>query len=260
MADPAQWAERDDPPPAFLAMDDHIKDRSKRDGSDTVWAHSLADIEYLKPHLGRSESPGSLEAGMDMAQIENRARLRTFSYLVSWERQLGYTSVNESIFGGYKEQVDRLLSEGVPDLVEKFTAVYRRMNDAASSAPDSPAQEELSQALTSCRRILEAVVDHVLPAQSEPGESGHKLDQSAYRNRLFEFIKQTNSSSTAANVSVAMGKGLHERFQAVDDLTNKGVHASVALEAANLCALNTYVLCGEVLRLKQQKDQSTATA
>ncbi|MFE1835655.1 hypothetical protein [Streptomyces sviceus] len=72
-------------------------------------------------------------------------RLRTFSYLVSWERRFGYTSVNESVFGGYKAEVDKMLTEGVPDLVEEFTAIYRRMNDAAARSPDDPGPDELSK-------------------------------------------------------------------------------------------------------------------
>ncbi|MEU1232304.1 hypothetical protein [Streptomyces sp. NPDC005828] len=32
-------------------------------------------------------------------------------------------------------------------------------------------------------------------------------------------------------------------------MTNKGVHAAVAFETANLCALNTYIICGEILSL-----------
>lgn len=260
MADSSRWGEREDPSPDVEAMREYIKDRLKRDDSNTVIAHSLADIEYLTRQFPSTNSSAGLSADMALRQIEDRARLRTFSYLVAWERRFGYASVNESIFGSYKVQVDKMVAEGVPDLVEKFTSVYRRLNEAAANTPDGPGAEELSQALTTCRRILEAVVDHVLPAQAEPSESGHKLDQPSYRNRLFEFIKQVSNSGSAAKVTVALGKGLHERFVAIDELTNKGVHASIALQAANLCALNTYVLCGEILLLRQQADSRSETA
>jgi hypothetical protein len=193
MADTSRWG--DSAGPDVEAMREYLKDRSKVDDPGMILAHSLADIDYLVEQLPSSNSAAGLQADMALRQIQDRARLRTFSYLVAWERRFGYTSVNESIFGGYKAEVDAMLAEGVPDLVEKFTAVYRRMNEAAARTPDGPGAEELSQALTTCRRILEAVVDHVLPAQDEPSESGHALDQSAYRNRLFEFIKRANSSN-----------------------------------------------------------------
>ncbi|WP_433697034.1 hypothetical protein [Nocardiopsis sp. CA-288880] len=260
MADPSRWGDREDPSPDVEAMREYLKDRAKGDGSHLMHDQSLADIEYLILHLPSTNSAAGLEADMAFRQIQDRARQRTFSYLLAWERRFGYTSVNESIFGTYKTQVDKMLTEGVPDLVEKFTAVYRRMNEKADNTPDGLATEELSQALTTCRRILEAVVDHVLPAQGEPSESGHKLDQPAYRNRLYEFIKQANSSRSAAKVTVALGRGLHEKFVAIDELTNKAVHASIALQAANLCALNTYVLCGEILLLKQHVDSNVASA
>jgi hypothetical protein len=50
-------------------------------------------------------------------------------------------------------------------------------------------------------------------------------------------------------MTTAMVSGLYERFKVVDTLTNKAVHAQMALEIANLCALNTYIICGEVLRV-----------
>jgi hypothetical protein len=45
----------------------------------------------------------------------------------------------------------------------------------------------------------------------------------------------------------------------VDTLTNKAVHAEMALEIANLCALNTYIVCGEVLRVHLFDTGSGAT-
>jgi hypothetical protein len=260
MGDPSRWRDLDEDSPDVVAMNEYLKDRAKENEPGMVLAHSLADIVYLTEQVPTTHTAAALEADLVLRQIQDRVRLRTFSYLISWERQFGYTSVNESIFGSYKAEVDMMLAEGVPDLVEKFTAVYRRMNDAAARTPDSPGTEELSQALTTCRRILEAVVDHVLPAQDQPSESGHKLDQPSYRNRLFEFVKRANTSKSTAAVTVALGKGLHDRFTAIDELTNKGVHASVALRVANLCALNTYVLCGEILLLKQQLDSRPADA
>ncbi|MFD9428092.1 MULTISPECIES: hypothetical protein [unclassified Streptomyces] len=32
-------------------------------------------------------------------------------------------------------------------------------------------------------------------------------------------------------------------------MTNKAVHAKVANDIANLCALNTYIVCGEIINL-----------
>jgi hypothetical protein len=177
-------------------------------------------------------------------------RVRTFTVLIAWERQFGYSSINESIFFTYQRQVDRLLSDGTPELVEKFTAVYRRrLREAATLHPDQEVPEELSQAITTCRRILKAVVDHVFPPTDETASGGQSLDDARYRNRLAEFITRRCDSGSHRAMTTAMVSGLHDRFKAIDTLTNKAVHAEMALEIANLCALNTYIVCGEVLRV-----------
>lgn len=72
--------------------------------------------------------------------------------------------------------MDRLQSDGTPDLVEKFTAVHHRLREAAAVHPELEVPEELSQAITTCRRVLKAVVDHVFPPAGDAASGGHSLD------------------------------------------------------------------------------------
>ena len=71
------------------------------------------------------------------------------------------------------------------------------------------------------------------------------------------------ASSSEREVIKSLNAGLYERFAAVDTLSNKDVHAAMALEIANLCALNTYILGREVLRIealaRSRKPQQTTT-
>ncbi|WP_344505566.1 hypothetical protein, partial [Streptomyces lienomycini] len=236
----------------------------RKNPESLIAGHSLSEIEYvlrmLEPELASGNvSPSSFENATRLRNVQELARHRTFAYLCEWERRFGYSSINDSIFGGYKAVVDRLLSVHAPDLVERFNTVYRRLNEAAEQDHTRPAGEELSQALATCRRILEAVVGQVLPAQAEPSAAGYKLDQASYRSRLFEFIKIANESKNVSEATTAMAEGIHARFAAFDKLTSKGVHADVALRAANMCALNVYILCGEVLLLKQETEADAAT-
>ncbi|MGV2916343.1 hypothetical protein [Streptomyces alfalfae] len=261
MADPALWASTDSP--AEAAMREYLSDRTldRKNPESHIAGHSLSEIDYLLRMLDSSGnvSPSSIENAAMLRNVQELTRHRTFTYLCEWERRFGYSSINDSIFGDYKAVVDRLLSVHAPDLVERFNTLYRRLNEAADQDHTRPAGEELSQALTTCRRILEAVVSQVLPAQAEPSAAGYKLDQASYRSRLFEFIKIANESKNVSAATIAMAEGLHARFAAFDKLTSKGVHADVALRAANMCALNVYVLCGEVLLLKQETETDATT-
>lgn len=253
MADSSTWGTRRGP--SEEALQEYFADRKRwpdDPGDETILVHSLAELVYWVSGDHAEFERLSQESALTnfrMREIVELTRHRTFTALIGWERQFGYSSINESIFSAYQRQVDRLLSDGTPELVEKFTAVYRRLREAAALHPDQEVPEELSQAITTCRRILKAVVDHVFPPTDEPASGGQSLDDAHHRNRLTQFINQQSDSGSHRDMTTAMVSGLYERFKAVDTLTNKAVHAEMALEIANLCALNTYIICGEVLRV-----------
>jgi hypothetical protein len=75
------------------------------------------------------------------------------------------------------------------------------------------------------------------------------LTDAAYRNRLREFAKQRRGSTTASELVEAQFAGLIGRFEASDKVANKGVHADVARELAESCAIQTYLLAGDILQL-----------
>jgi hypothetical protein len=75
------------------------------------------------------------------------------------------------------------------------------------------------------------------------------LDDAKYRNRIKEFTKKANAGETLADATQSTIFGIYERFAAIDKLASKGVHADLALAEAELCAINTYILAGELLRL-----------
>ena len=75
-----------------------------------------------------------------------------------------------------------------------------------------------------------------------------------YRNRLVEFLKSHVESRAFGSALEKSGESLFDRFAKTDSLASKGVHAEVALEEAEFCALSTYVLAGEVLGFAQGAD------
>jgi hypothetical protein len=258
MADPSLWSDAEGP--HNLAMREYFADRVASPDlgiGDNILVHSLAEIEFWKSEdqqskpyeLSTAQYAADLALRRRMHEIVAKTRHRTFTHLIMWEHQLSYAATNERVFVSYQNSVDRLLASGAPGLVEQFNAVYRRMREAAAADPLKPAEEELSQALTTCRRILKAVVDHVFPPE-EPGDGDQPvLNDLKYRNRLSEFIKRSIESDSASEVVKAIITGLFERFRAVDAWTSKAVHASLAFEEAQLCAISTYILCGEILRV-----------
>lgn len=264
MPDPDSWSDPDGP--AVKAIESFIKDRSVSD--EKMMGHSIRQIEFIHQSLvdvdsGQVGLRGQREYLISKQQIEDildRVSYRVFMALCGWERQLSFQGIHERIFSAQRVRVDRLLAQGAPHLVDMFNAAFRRLGEAAAGQPGVAVAEELSQAITSCRRIMKAVADHVHPVGTElQNESGVKLDDPAYRNRLKEFTKKAISSSSVSATIEAMIAGVYERFAALDKLANKGVHAELALEEAEWCALNAYLVCGEILRIHENGSASEAT-
>jgi hypothetical protein len=259
MADPSVWSSLEGPHEDALRQ--HMADRriGKGENANKFDSHSLSELEFWKEEYAELKRSGEpIEYGHDLEtriranRIIERTRHLTFAMLCSWERRFEYASINESIFDGYRVKVDKLLAESAPDLVQQFNAVYRRLKDASRTSPDALAAEELSQSATTCRRILKAVVDHVMPPQEESSSDGMKMGDAQHRNRFKVYLRQVISSKSGRQATGAMTEGLYDRFVAIDTMTNKGVHAAIAFETANFCALNTYVICGEILTLHSQ--------
>lgn len=251
MSDPSTWGDPDSE--VEHALKAYMEHRKVGEGTEgKFYAHSLDDLEDLVS-WGRHELERTVEfkqSAMQMSAILSRIRHSCFAALCAWERRLTYADTNERIFDRFRSDVDAMLATGAPALLDQFNAVYRRLRDGAASGSGVGASEDLTHALTTCRRILKAVADHVMPGvQGAETPDGHRLDDQAYRNRIHEYVKSAvGSDRTADAVKTALG-GVIERFNALDQLASKGVHAGVALAEAELCAINTYIVAGELLRI-----------
>jgi len=119
----------------------------------------------------------------------------------------------------------------------------------------------LAHAVTTCRRILKAVADHLLPGVAgSTSEAGNSLNDAAYRNRIYEFINSNVvSDATGETIKSAVG-GLFDRFSAIDRLASKGVHADLGVSEAELCAIHTYLVAGELLNLSSSAAGQAAEA
>ena len=162
--------------------------------------------------------------------------LHSFVSEVYYEKQ--FESLAESIFDRYKGHVDTLISEHCGAVLEKIPAVMGRLTDGDP--------ESVSQALTTCRRIIESFADSIFPPSEETIELGGNtisLGPGKYQNRINAFVAlRTQSSSRRQKIRQNLSN-FYERV-------SSGVHADVSAEEAQSLFLSTYLLLGEVLRLQ----------
>ena len=250
MFDPSSWGSTSSPVEEVFEVysADHRMDNGMLAG------HSVAELQLLLDKFGDEAVSGSLGAQVASESLQFRRvlliiRQRAFARLCYWERTLTYSNTNERIFARFQEGVDAYMSTAVPEVLVAFNAVFRRLRDAAMGEAISDSGEELSQAVTTCRRILKATADHVYPPTDDISDKGNQLDDQRYRNRIKEFVKASIQSQSLQAVVEKTVEGLYERFVALDGLASKGVHASLALSDAELCAIQTYIIAGELLQL-----------
>jgi hypothetical protein len=249
MADPSTWGSPDSPVEDAISAYSGNRRIVIGDEAGKIDAHSLVELEAWLRRIATDayDSEHWLEQELRSVAILEGVRHTCFAALCAWERRLTYANTNEHIFARFRSRVDEVLAAGAPHVLDQFSSVYRRLHDAASD-PNANVGEEVAQAVTSCRRILKAVADHLLPGEhARTSDDGHALDDSAYRNRLFEYLKSNAGSDTSKDAIEAALGGVYKRFAATDKLASKGVHASVGLTEAESCALSTYIIAGELL-------------
>lgn len=216
-------------------------------------------IETYKAQLTAS-AVTSISGGLSMAVINTLAKNRaTLSQTISkfigirsrvlgllhnfvasiyYERQ--FSKVAETTFERYKREVDSLIAEKAGDVLTKIPAVVSRLQEGD--------EEAISQALTTCRRIIETFADSIFPPTDEPIEVNGKpvlLDASKFKNRLVTYISQRTDSS-------ARRDKLRQNLTNLYDRVSAGVHSDVTSEEAFSLFLNVYLFLGEVLNLSER--------
>lgn len=201
--------------------------------------------DFAKARLAASTNIRSLELVLE------RVRSRVASYLSKTERELLVGQAVSDLFEKNRAYVDSRLGEISEVALEQLASAYRRQAEGDSEA--------LSQALTSCRRVLKSLADALYPA-GEPaiGVDGveREMTEDRYLARLLQFAGERMGSRSSRRLLASRIGDLATRLESLNDLASKGVHAETNEFDVNQCVIETYLLVGDFLRL----DDRTAAA
>jgi hypothetical protein len=149
-----------------------------------------------------------------------------------------FDNLAESIFDGYKKDIDLLIAQNSGDVIQQIPYVIARLAENDS--------ESISQALTTCRRIIDSFADNIFPAQDKPiniGGQEIQLKQNNVLNRINTYVyNNTNSDSRR--------KKLKQNITNLYTRVSAGVHSDVSVKEAKNLFLNVYLILGEILSLK----------
>ena len=172
-----------------------------------------------------------------LSAIKSRVLAQLHQFVSEVYYSLVFEGLSESIFERYKSNVDVLIAESCGNVLDQIPAVMDRLAEAEPEA--------VSQALTTCRRIIESFADSIFPPTEDTIEiGGNKLSLGAdkHQNRINAYIHQHTESETRK-------KRLRQNLSNLFDRVSSGVHGDVTAEEARALFLNTYLFLGEVLHL-----------
>jgi len=162
--------------------------------------------------------------------------------------ELRYSASVYDLFTAVRQRVDRSVPEVMPDSVRRFDAIYSNL------VSDNP--EDWSNAVHSCRRILQDLADAVFPAQDEPrvvGEGKQRrtiaLGPDNYVNRIACFAEDNEDSARSKDLIGSHLSFLGDRLDAVFYAAQKGSHDNVDRREAERYVVYTYMLVGDILGL-----------
>ncbi len=165
--------------------------------------------------------------------------LHKFVVRVYYERI--FSSAAESIFERYQHSVDGLLVASAGQALEKLPAIFDRLAEKDSEA--------VSQAMNTCRRLINAFADAIYPPtdQQETIEGQQlKTGKEHYQNRINLFIADSTESASRR-------KRLKQTLSNIYNRVCAGVHDDITAEEGQALVLATYGLLGEISTMARQQ-------
>ena len=175
----------------------------------------------------------------------NVVKGRLYDYVLNIRNTLEYSNVVTSIIDGYKSKVDDRLKEICPESIKKFMSSYENLQ--------SDNDEDWSNAVHSCRRVLKDVADYFYPVTDVKvitiGKKEILVGDENYINRLIQYISASIDSQTKKDVITSTLENIGNQIDKIYESTNKGTHTTVAKEDAERYVIYTYMLIGDIVSL-----------
>lgn len=182
----------------------------------------------------------------ELQRVRERLKARLHQFLVETETAIAFSETAASTFERVRAYVDGQLTQLAPEALEQLRGAYTR-----ASAGDA---ESLAHALLSCRRVLKSLADLVYPATglTVVGSDGKEraMTDDKFVHRLWQFVAQHQPSTNARHLAHATLAETGRRVDALYNLASQGVHDTVTGDQVDQCVLQTYLLVGQILKLR----------
>ena len=207
--------------------------------------------QHVQPPIGNFMERKRIMDNAAMASKRLSAR-RSFiySYVLSKHYELKYSGIADDIFSRTRERVNEVIGALVPEAVQKLSAVHDNLTS------ENP--EDWSNAVHSCRRLLQDLADALFPAQEDRIKEVNgkqrpiKLEKNNYINRLIAFAEGNSASGRFQSIVGSHLGFLGDRLDSVFQAAQKGSHDQIiSKEEADRYVIYTYLVVGDLLSLRK---------
>lgn len=204
--------------------------------------------QFLTEGLGNTFERQSIrnQQSVNSARLA-KSRGLIYEYVSQKYYELEFSGIADDVFSRIRERADAMIGSTVPTAVQRLTAAYENLRS------ENP--EDWSNAVHSCRRVLEDLADALFPATEPRIRDGKRIElgKSNYINRLIAFIEDNSSSERFSDLVGSQLRFAGDRLDAVFKAAQKGSHATVGREEADRYVVYTYLLVGDLLSLRRSR-------
>jgi hypothetical protein len=174
---------------------------------------------------------------MTFSPIRSAVLAQIHAFAAQTYYELTFSARQEELFEAARRDIDGMLAPVSAKALAKIESITERLGRGD--------QEAISQAMSTCRRLIDSFADAVDPPQTEPmlvDGQPMEVSKSKVLNRIDAFVRQRTKSQSRQQRLRQLLRGIYERVSA-------GVHDDVTPSEARFLFLETYVVLGEILAL-----------
>jgi hypothetical protein len=162
--------------------------------------------------------------------------------------ELLFSELQTTLFAETQARVDGSLAAATGSALDKIERVSDRLRDGDP--------ESISQAMTTCRRLIDSCADYVFPPQPQPYSIGLEATLSV---NAANVLNRLQAYTHASGIPKSRRDRLRRTFSDLYERCSAGAHAEVTIDEARFVFLQTYVALGEILTLETQSTENAGT-
>jgi len=163
---------------------------------------------------------------------------KTHKFGTKLYNNLKYSKTSKYCFDVLRDTIDSKLLDIDAEIAEQLMVVFQSIS--------SNKEEEWSQSLTTCRRIIKGVADKIFPP-SKSDYKGRKVGKEQYINRIWCFFDKNIDSESNRELSKSHIDYFGSWIERINKISNKGVHSSISYIDAVKTVFHLYLMLADLL-------------